>query len=307
MAQPADRHAFAGPTDPAGLLGHAVARLVEHVADSSAAGGTWRCGPLVIVSSDPNAASGAVGAALEASGMPITDDVRVTLNGASFDQEIAAAIAADRLGRLAAALASRRLVVVDRIDLVHGDERQRALVHLLDVSTAVGTTWAVSVPLAPGRGLLPQLASRLGAGLVVTAAAAVNVPTQGPAPSFGRIIRVAARHHDVKPDEVLGPSRSRAVAAARSLAMYLARRLTGRSFQAIGSACGGRDHTTVLHGVRTCGDRIARDAALAADVERLAGMLAGPARSAAPRRSDVDSSLDDRPPRTRRRGRRRTA
>ena len=55
--------------------------------------------------------------------------------------------------------------------------------------------------------------------------------------------------------------------------MYLARRLAGASFRSIGAALGGRDHTTVLHGVRVCAGRIAADQDYAVDVERLATSL----------------------------------
>lgn len=301
--QPSVCHAADGP---AALLGHAVSRLVEHVAGPPTT--SWPSGPLVIVSDALDAASGAVGAAFAARGVPFAGGGVVLLAGPEFDREVAAALGEDRLDRLAATLAARRLVVADRIDRICGGERQQALVHLIDTSMAAGTTWAVSLPFDPDAGLLPQLASRLRGGLMVMVAADhAATPRQGPEPSLGRIIRAAARHHDVTTEAIRGPSRGRTVVAARSLAMYLARRLTGRSFQAIGRACGGRDHTTALHGARTCEARLAHDPALAADAERLATTLGGPARDANPRRSDVDSPPVVRGPRIRRRGRRRTA
>jgi len=303
--QPSACRASARPTGTAALLGHAVSRLVEHVTGPATT--AWPCGPLVIMSDDLDAASGAVGAALAARGVPLAGGRVALLSGPQFDRDVAAALAEDRLERFAVALAACRLAVMDRIDLVCGGERQQALVHLIDTSLAAGTTWAVSLPPEAGPGLLPQLASRLGGGLVVMAADQAVAPLRGSPPSLGRIIRAAARHHDVTTAAILGPSRGRTVAAARSLAMYLARRLTGRSFQAIGRACGGRDHTTALHGVRTCGARLARDPALAADVERLTAVLGGQSRAANPRRSAVDSSPVVRRLQTRRRGRRRTA
>ena len=45
-------------------------------------------------------------------------------------------------------------------------------------------------------------------------------------------------------------ARQRAIAEARSLAMHLAWKTTGKSLQQIGRYFGGRDHSTVLHSCR---------------------------------------------------------
>jgi chromosomal replication initiator protein len=45
-------------------------------------------------------------------------------------------------------------------------------------------------------------------------------------------------------------ARKRAVARRRQVAMWVAHQLTGRSYPFIANKMGGRDHTTVLHGVR---------------------------------------------------------
>ena len=60
------------------------------------------------------------------------------------------------------------------------------------------------------------------------------------------------------------------------MAMYLARRLTPESLQSIGAAFGGRDHTTVLHGIRVTETRRARDPGVAADIDHLFQSLARP-------------------------------
>jgi chromosomal replication initiator protein len=48
-----------------------------------------------------------------------------------------------------------------------------------------------------------------------------------------------------------GPSRRQPLARGRQVAMYLCRELTDLSLPKIGQLFGGRDHTTVLHGVNT--------------------------------------------------------
>lgn len=45
----------------------------------------------------------------------------------------------------------------------------------------------------------------------------------------------------------------------RHAMFWLARHLTGRSLPDIGRRCGGRDHTTILHGVHRCDDLMKRD------------------------------------------------
>lgn len=50
--------------------------------------------------------------------------------------------------------------------------------------------------------------------------------------------------------DITGHSRFRHIARARQLVMYLAHHHAGRSYPHIGRHLGGKDHSTVLHGVR---------------------------------------------------------
>ena len=63
--------------------------------------------------------------------------------------------------------------------------------------------------------------------------------------------------------------RHKSVALPRQVCMWLARKHTRFSLEEIGGYFGGRDHTTVMHAVRTVGDRAAKDSALSNDVERI--------------------------------------
>lgn len=275
VTSPVPPAAAATSTSP--LLEQALALALDHVAAPRDTADRWRFGPLVIVSPAEEAASAAVVAAAGARALSLAAGTVSILSGRSLDREIAAALAGDRLDRLAEVLSACRLVVVDRIDRIASGDHHQAFVHLLDRAAERGAVWAVSTPVHPATGAGTQVDSRLCGGLVVPPAAShAWRPMSGAAPSLARIIRSAARLHDIQPAVVIGPSRSRTVAAARSLAMYLARRLTGRSLQAIGAACGGRDHSTVLHGVRVCAAKIARDAAFSAEVEQLAAALGAP-------------------------------
>ncbi|MEA4944442.1 MAG: chromosomal replication initiator protein DnaA [Propionicimonas sp.] len=64
------------------------------------------------------------------------------------------------------------------------------------------------------------------------------------------IMNAVASYFDVSVDDLSGQSRTHVLVTARQMAMYLCRELTDLSLPQIGKAFGGRDHTTVMHGVR---------------------------------------------------------
>ena len=64
------------------------------------------------------------------------------------------------------------------------------------------------------------------------------------------IIRMAGAYFGVKPGDIKGARRHKAVSLPRQVAMYLTRRHTNLSYPEIGSRFGDRDHTTVMSGVR---------------------------------------------------------
>ena len=69
--------------------------------------------------------------------------------------------------------------------------------------------------------------------------------------------------------DLIGPKRVRSYARPRQVAMYLAKSLTARSLPEIGRRFGGRDHTTVIHGVRRIEELKTQDGQIAEDVEML--------------------------------------
>ena len=87
--------------------------------------------------------------------------------------------------------------------------------------------------------------------------------------SLAEIQRTVAEHYNIRLADLIGPRRTRNVARPRQVAMYLAKALTQRSLPEIGRDFGGRDHTTILHGVRRIEELRAIDAGIAEDIERL--------------------------------------
>lgn len=62
------------------------------------------------------------------------------------------------------------------------------------------------------------------------------------------IIDIVAEHFHIKPDDIKGKKRTADIVYPRQIAMYLCQD-HGTSFKRIGELLGGRDHTTVMHGV----------------------------------------------------------
>jgi chromosomal replication initiator protein len=64
------------------------------------------------------------------------------------------------------------------------------------------------------------------------------------------IQKTVAEYFKIRTSELLSSTRSRTIARPRQIAMALAKELTNHSLPEIGSAFGGRDHTTVLYATR---------------------------------------------------------
>lgn len=91
-------------------------------------------------------------------------------------------------------------------------------------------------------------------------------------PRMADIIRVVARYYSIPQKVLKSSSRRRSVVLARAMVIYLARQLSGLSYQRIGTALCGRDHTTIMHSYRKTESLAAHDLATQqaiADLERL--------------------------------------
>jgi chromosomal replication initiator protein len=63
-----------------------------------------------------------------------------------------------------------------------------------------------------------------------------------------QVMEATARFYSLTRKDLMGRRRTKEIALARHVAMYLVRELTDASLSQIGDVFGGRDHTTVLHG-----------------------------------------------------------
>lgn len=85
-------------------------------------------------------------------------------------------------------------------------------------------------------------------------------------PKIAAILKETAAHYGVTVADIVSARRTAHVMKPRQMAMYIARITTLRSLPEIGRRIGGRDHTTILHGVRRIEGMIdSGDTALAED------------------------------------------
>jgi len=89
------------------------------------------------------------------------------------------------------------------------------------------------------------------------------------------IQKTVADYFKIKVSDLFSSKRTRQIVRPRQVAMWLAKNLTSQSYPSIGDAFGGRDHTTVLHAVRTIEALRAKDNELNHDVHVLLQVLKG--------------------------------
>ncbi|MBJ3763154.1 chromosomal replication initiator protein DnaA [Maribius pontilimi] len=93
--------------------------------------------------------------------------------------------------------------------------------------------------------------------------------------TIDEIQRKVADHFNIKLSDLLGPKRNRQFARPRQMAMYLAKHLTERSLPDIARRFGGRDHTTIMHGVKKIDQLRIEDRQIEEDLTMLKRALGG--------------------------------
>ena len=87
--------------------------------------------------------------------------------------------------------------------------------------------------------------------------------------TIAQIQRRVSEHYSIRLSDLIGPRRMRNFARPRQIAMYLSKKMTSRSLPEIGKHFGGRDHTTVMHGVRKIEELKMLDSQISDDLELL--------------------------------------
>jgi chromosomal replication initiator protein len=71
-----------------------------------------------------------------------------------------------------------------------------------------------------------------------------------------QVIETVAKFYNISVAEMVSSARNKELVQPRQVAMYLIRQETDASLPEIGNLLGGRDHTTVLHGIERIKDRL---------------------------------------------------
>ena len=88
-----------------------------------------------------------------------------------------------------------------------------------------------------------------------------------------KIQNVVSGYYNITLNEMLSQRRSRPLARPRQIAMYLAKKLTTRSLPEIGRRFANRDHTTVIHAVKTITRLCEKDEEMKKDISQIKNML----------------------------------
>ena len=102
-----------------------------------------------------------------------------------------------------------------------------------------------------------------------------ELPTNGSngLPRVEIVLRTCAEYFGISEIEIKSERRTKKIVRPRQMAMYLAKTLTLRSLPEIGRRLGGRDHTTVLHGIRKVERLIMSDTETAFDAAHIEIMI----------------------------------
>lgn len=95
------------------------------------------------------------------------------------------------------------------------------------------------------------------------------IPPDEP-PSQNKIIAAAAEAFGITVPDIKSPRRTKQLALARQVAMYLLRNRLSLSLKEIGNSLGGKDHTTVMHAIEKVERLKAADPSFGARLEKLA-------------------------------------
>ena len=87
--------------------------------------------------------------------------------------------------------------------------------------------------------------------------------------SIDNIQKTVAEYYKIRVADLHSARRTRSITRPRQIAMLLAKELTNHSLPEIGSAFGGRDHTTVLHACRKVNELKESDMRIAEDYSNL--------------------------------------
>ncbi|MGP1308956.1 MAG: chromosomal replication initiator protein DnaA [Phycisphaerales bacterium] len=119
---------------------------------------------------------------------------------------------------------------------------------------------------------LQMLAQVENAPVDITLARAAVGETAGksrPALSVNAIMQSVADFYGIKMSDLQSKRKQQSIARPRQICMFLVRKLTRHSLEEIGGYLGGRDHTTVMHALKTVEARLETEPNLASELDAI--------------------------------------
>ena len=74
--------------------------------------------------------------------------------------------------------------------------------------------------------------------------------------TIDQVIKATSQYYKIQAVDIKSKTRTKSITKARHVAMYLSQKLTNSTLQEIGEGFGGKDHTSVLHGIKKIGDQV---------------------------------------------------
>lgn len=89
------------------------------------------------------------------------------------------------------------------------------------------------------------------------------------------ILKTVANYYSIKITDIKGKRRTKDIVLPRQVAMYLMYEMTGTPYMTIGELIGGRDHTTIMYGVKKVEENLLEEARTKQDVDNIKRVLIG--------------------------------
>lgn len=91
--------------------------------------------------------------------------------------------------------------------------------------------------------------------------------------NVNEILKAVCLYYSVKSQDIKGKKRTKELVIPRQVAMYLMKEITGMPLVSIGDFLGGRDHTTVMHGIDKIQGEVAETGKITQDVVNVKQIL----------------------------------
>jgi len=128
-------------------------------------------------------------------------------------------------------------------------------------STALGRELSDDAAIRLANGVTGSATQVFGALFDLWSALHTNGLRDARRPTLQEIVAVVAKYTNIPQKQLKSGSRKQSIVFARAITAYLARELAAASYDQIGRALGGRDHTTIMHSYKKIDHELTRDLA----------------------------------------------